>query len=357
MENNSADYLITKGIADDAELENYRQCFIKNGTERDLRNLQWLHQQNLAATHSIYYAMQDNKVAAIYTAMPVVFLINGTRQKALQSIDTITDVDHRGKGLFPKLAARLYKDAEAAGFELVYGFPNENSAPGFFKKLQWIPFGEAPFLLKPLSLGYFFRKLLGRKSQDALADEQHVYKLPATKQVQKNTIISELATFDSAYDTLWMQVAAGISIAVDRSSGYMNWRYVTKPGANYSRCGIFENGHLKGIIVFTIKNKHNGRIGYIMELVYDPQRIDIGRQLLRYAAQICRQEGSDTMLAWCFPHSFNYKCFRAAGFFDLPVKLRPQHLFLGVRPFNQNNKELIAEKTNWYISYSDSDTV
>ena len=160
MKNNGIDYKIVKGLADNDELDNYRLCFERNGTKRDIKNLQWLHQQNLAKVNTIYYAMNESKVAAIYTAMPVVFNINGEKKIALQSIDTLTDLEHRGKGLFPKLAAKLYDDAVENGFELVYGFPNENSAPGFFKKLKWSSFGEAPFLLKPMKITYFIKNFL-----------------------------------------------------------------------------------------------------------------------------------------------------------------------------------------------------
>ncbi len=355
--NSGADYKIIKGVADDEELENYRQCFKNNGTEKDIKNLKWLHQQNLTNSHTIYYAIHNSTVAAIYTAMPVFFNINRHKAIALQSIDTITDANHRGKGLFPKLATKLYDDAEANGLELVYGFPNENSAPGFFKKLQWVSFGEAPFMLKPLSFRYFINKFFKKNKLTAPNNEHHFYSLPGVKNIGKNTVIRELEDFKNDYDEIWNKVAMNIKVSVDRSAVYMNWRYVNKPTEPYSKCGIFINDELKGIIVFTIKNKHNGRIGYIMELIFDETLQQTGNLLLKYAIEIFKSQKVDAILAWCFPHSFNYDCFKKSGFYNLPVKFRPQHLFLGVRCFNQLNKNLVEDPTNWYISYSDSDTV
>ncbi|MEO5891604.1 MAG: GNAT family N-acetyltransferase [Ferruginibacter sp.] len=357
MGNTGNGYEIVKGIADDKELENYRMCFVRNGSPRDITNLQWLHQQNLANTHTIYYAMQDEMVAAIYTAMPVIFTINGVKNNALQSIDTITDEAHRGKGLFPRLANKLYDDAAESGFELVYGFPNENSAPGFFKKLKWVSFGEAPFLLKPVSIKYFINKFLNKGRNITFENEQHLYSLPGQKEVGKNISIREINSFEENYDQLWQKISGVIKVAVDRSAAYMNWRYIKKPGEVYSKCGIFIGGELKGIMVFTIKNKHSGRIGYIMELIYNDTSHEAGELLLKYASQIFKKEKTDAALAWCFPHSFNYKSFRRSGYFNLPVRFRPQHLFLGVRAFNESNKNLTEDWNNWYISYSDSDTV
>src|SRR5436190_1435872 len=102
MKTTDNNYNIVKGIADNSELESYRLCFEKDGSKKDLLNLQWLHQRNLVNAHTIYYAMHGATVAAIYTAMPVIFNVNGFKKKALQSIDTLTDLEHRGKGLFPK---------------------------------------------------------------------------------------------------------------------------------------------------------------------------------------------------------------------------------------------------------------
>ena len=357
MKNNGIDYKIVKGLADNDELDNYRLCFERNGTKRDIKNLQWLHQQNLAKVNTIYYAMNESKVAAIYTAMPVVFNINGEKKIALQSIDTLTDLEHRGKGLFPKLAAKLYDDAVENGFELVYGFPNENSAPGFFKKLKWSSFGEAPFLLKPMKITYFIKKFLKKSKITNTQTEEHFYTLPESIDLGKNIVIKPLDFFNDDYHQIWQSVSKSIGVAVDRSAAYMNWRYVEKPGEVYSKCGIYIDGVLKGMIVFTIKNKHNGRIGYIMELIYDESHPKSGIFLLEHASKVFKKEKVDAVLAWCLPHSYNYHCFRKSGYYNLPIKFRPQHLFLGVRLLNESNKNTIQDLKNWYISYSDSDTV
>lgn len=54
-----------------------------------------------------------------------------------QSGDTMTAPDHRGKGLFIILAKKAYKLAAAHNIRFIFGFPNENSFPGFKNKLNW----------------------------------------------------------------------------------------------------------------------------------------------------------------------------------------------------------------------------
>ena len=188
MEEKSIEYKIVKGIADNDELEQYRVCFVNNGTERVLKNLQWLHQQNLVKTSTIYYAMHNKDIAGIYTALPVLFKIGDDIKPALQSIDTLTDVAHRGKGLFPKLAKKLYADAEVDNYALVYGIPNDSSAPGFFNKLQWTSFGEIPFLVKPLNIFYIINKFLRKKIKNPAPDGIHIYNAVSSKKLNNNIL-------------------------------------------------------------------------------------------------------------------------------------------------------------------------
>ena len=76
--------------------------------------------------------------AAYYGVFPCRVLADGKSLLAAQSGDTMTHPDHRGKGLFIKLAVKTYELCRSMGIGFVFGFPNENSYPGFVKKLAWI---------------------------------------------------------------------------------------------------------------------------------------------------------------------------------------------------------------------------
>ncbi|MEO7523506.1 MAG: GNAT family N-acetyltransferase, partial [Ferruginibacter sp.] len=254
MQQTQTEYSIVKGAAGNEELENYRLCFERNGTDRDMSNLEWLHHKNLLNTNVIYYAIKAGFIAGIYTALPVIFKINDKLLPGLQSIDTLTDMDHRGKGLFLKLANKLNMDAPANGFALIYGFPNDNSATGFFRKLKWTSFGEAPFLIKPLSTYYFLKKLLIRKKHTDFSSSNYIFEAPQAKQLGQDCIIKVIRNFDKDYDRLWKLTSENIKVCVDRGSTYMNWRYVIKPGEHYYRYGFYKNDKLAGAIVFSIKN-------------------------------------------------------------------------------------------------------
>jgi hypothetical protein len=94
-----------------------------------------------------------------------------------------------------------------------------------------------------------------------------------------------------------------------------------------------------------------------MELIYDPSNPVVGKLLLSHASQAIKDLNGDCILSWCMAHSPNYSVFRKCSFFTLPEKLRPIELHFGVRAFDASVKEIVESRVNWYLSYSDSDTV
>ncbi len=79
----------------------------------------------------------ENKPAAYYGVFPMLAEIDGARNICAQSGDTMTQQNHQGKGLFITLAKLTFELAAKEGVKFVFGFPNNNSYPGFLKKLNW----------------------------------------------------------------------------------------------------------------------------------------------------------------------------------------------------------------------------
>jgi len=85
-----------------------------------------------------YFAYDKNlRPAAYYGVFPIKIIIDSQEYLAAQSGDTMTDPLHRNKGLFTQLALKTYNLAKENNIQLIYGFPNNNSLPGFVKKLNW----------------------------------------------------------------------------------------------------------------------------------------------------------------------------------------------------------------------------
>jgi GNAT superfamily N-acetyltransferase len=75
--------------------------------------------------------------AAFYGVFPVEMRIAGQVCIGAQSGDTMTHPAHRKQGLFVRLAEMTYQLAREQGIKIIFGFPNEQSYPGFQRKLGW----------------------------------------------------------------------------------------------------------------------------------------------------------------------------------------------------------------------------
>ncbi|RWY55700.1 GNAT family N-acetyltransferase [Mucilaginibacter gilvus] len=80
---------------------------------------------------------QTDLPVAFYGVLPCFVEHGGRLTLAAQSADTMTQPEHRNKGLFVALANQTYSLCRAEGIRLIFGFPNQNSLPGFINKLGW----------------------------------------------------------------------------------------------------------------------------------------------------------------------------------------------------------------------------
>lgn len=114
----------------------YRGCFGINISIHEVSNK--YNTQSFGVSNVGYLAFHESgEVAAYYGVFPLEANIVGSIKSCAQSGDTMTSPKHQKKGLFVKLAEESYSLCSKLGIELVFGFPNENSFPGFKKKLNW----------------------------------------------------------------------------------------------------------------------------------------------------------------------------------------------------------------------------
>ena len=115
----------------------YQAAFKRTYTEKYL--VQKFDTSMFGKSNWGYLAKNANGEAiAFYAIFANVMLIDGQRKLVAQSADTMTHPNYQGKGLFVALAKKTFELAISEGCELIFGFPNGNSLPGFIKKLNWI---------------------------------------------------------------------------------------------------------------------------------------------------------------------------------------------------------------------------
>jgi GNAT superfamily N-acetyltransferase len=338
----------------EGDLTAFRECFERNGTPRRLDALRWQYFENPAEELFVDLAVFDERIGAIYAVQPAVVRVRGARMLGAQSVDTLVDADFRGRGLFTKMAEALYQRVRERGGAFVYGFPNANSAPGFFNKLGWSSLDPVPFLVRPLRTAFVASKLPLARWLRRLPDLRLPIVGPRLQVAAQE--LRPLTEFGPELGALWERFASDVMVAVDRSPQYLRWR-LGKPGERYECFGVFEGAQLVAFCAYTTVDKHGGRIGYVIELLHDRGRHETGAALLTECLRRMAGDGADAVLAWAFGHSPNASAYSKVGFLPFPERFRPIELHIGVRPLDESLTETLSDRRNWYISYCDSDTV
>lgn len=89
-----------------------------------------------------FNAFYGEELVAHYACIPYKMDIDGRVILGLFDMATVTHPDHRGKGLFKKLAQTTYNYAKVNGFEFVLGVANANSFPGYMKYFPFTFVGQ-----------------------------------------------------------------------------------------------------------------------------------------------------------------------------------------------------------------------
>lgn len=337
-------------VATKADLERFGACFLRNGSDKPIERLRWQYLDNGLGRLFVDVAEHDGRFAAIYASLPVRMRVGTHVRLGLQSLDTLTDADHRGRGLFSSLAASLFDRARAEA-QLIYGFPNAASAKGFFGKLKWSSLDPVPFLVRPLRASLVTKKLASPwlTPLNALGSLKLLAPWPSVR-------ISDEAIFDQRITELWNAFRDPTLIGVERDAAYMRWRLKDKPNESYRHVQVFADDRLIFHASYAVKDKHGFRIGYLMELLFQPGTAGSAWHYLQTVLHGMTAEGAEVALAWCFGHSRNFPILAASGFLPLPKRLRPIELHMGVLPLQPSSVD-VTRRRQWYVSYLDSDTV
>ncbi len=345
---------------DEQEILKLRQLVFLNG--KSLEWWRWLYQKSPAGKALIVLAEADCIVGQ-YSVIPLKTKIGNEICLGSVSPDTMVHPDYRGQGIFTELAKKVYKLGEENHISFVLGFPNQNSHPGAIGNLGWLdlynglPLWGKPLNCKNILLHYckhkmLFVELFGKACQ-AFSD------LYFRDRIYDPMIRIETTNyFDDEFDCLWQKASTIKPIMVIRDRKYLNWRYVEKPGANYTIYSAWEKDELVGYIILSISEKTGLQIGNIIDLLIIPGKIKAARDLLSAASSYFNRMNIDIVSGLMLPHACLSKALKKNKYFLIPQYALPVKGYVGVKIIDsQNKREILSHPDNWFVTWGDSDSM
>jgi len=324
------------------------RLFPDDAQEKSPARLRWRFRDNPHGAGWFAVARNSGRIVGMIGLSATRICSGSEAVAAYQVVDVIVDPESRGQGLFKGLGRTVLEGAAAVGARMVWGFPNDQAAPGWFGRFGWLRFGTAPFIVRPLRSGYF----LGRLAPPLARLDVPLARAPRGSLAA----IDEVERFTESFNKL----AAGerYPCSVGRDAAMLNWRLCDRPDSHYRKVALLgADGEPAALVVSCVLNKHDGRIFYVMEALAAPGAEASLVRLLGH--EICRAAaaGADAALAWCPRGAANRAAYRRSGFLFLPDRLRPITIHFGAKPLSDDLPAAVLEGKNWYLSYLDSDTV
>lgn len=104
----------------------FNEIFEKNRDEQEFDN-QFLQNVKGESIHSLMKA--DGVVVGHDAGIPCYYVVNGKQVPAMCNVDTMIHSKHRGIENYYDLMTAAFNKYKEEGYEIVYGFPNDNAFP------------------------------------------------------------------------------------------------------------------------------------------------------------------------------------------------------------------------------------
>jgi GNAT superfamily N-acetyltransferase len=304
-------------------------------------------------TSELYYLVADagTRLAAQYAAVPVAMQYLGRPITGLLSLFTATDPDFQRRGLFRTLAAGLY-DACAESCPIVFGFPNEQSAPSFYKHLGWVDVRPFPHLRRPLrGTGAGRAALAGRVLEVA-------GRLRRDRAVQ----VVEIPDFTGVAEPIWEAIAPVAGTAIVRDERFLNWRFVDSPYP-YVRLAAMRDGVAVGLAV--LAGEATAGRARLMELLIAPaEGPGVLRALLARIVELANDLGAYGLGFVATPRHPQYRGLLAAGMLPalhLPPSRSPIDEPMSSFGVRVNGPGVAPSRVlhidDWFLSSADQDWI
>lgn len=103
----------------------------------------WKHQDNPFGRSPAWVALDGERIVGLRVWLRWRFVRQGRSWDAVRAVDTATDPDYQGRGIFRRLTTTSVEFLAGQGVAHVFNTPNEQSRPGYLK-MGWGQVGKLP---------------------------------------------------------------------------------------------------------------------------------------------------------------------------------------------------------------------
>lgn len=236
--------------------------------------LRWKHELNPFGVSPAWVALDGTKVVGFRTLLRWRFLTErDTPLSAVRAVDTATDPDYRGRGIFRVLTLEAVADLTRSEEAFVFNTPNDSSRPGYLS-MGWTPVRRLPVGVLPAAPGALVRMARSRAASSLWSE-------PTPVGADARTALAD----DDTCSAL-LRHAPDNGLRTDRTSAYLRWRTSFEP-LGYRVLFVDEGDATQGGLVFRLRRRGEG-----LEAVVAEALVPSARTLLRLVRLMLAETGA-----------------------------------------------------------------
>jgi glycosyltransferase involved in cell wall biosynthesis/predicted N-acetyltransferase YhbS len=300
------------------------------GKQLPMKDWAWLFQQNPLRPPIVVVAEAENgSLIGHYALVPVPVRWNGSPRLAALSVQSMIHPTYQRQGILRDLAKLGEQRLQEAGIGLGIAFLNDNSLPAYTKHFGWIAHTEG----LPI-----FASLAGFRKRGVESAMEGIELTPWRP--------------DARSEQLWKRFSRNKDFCLERSAAYWNWRLFGR-AVTYHAWGAERKGELLGFVVYRADLRLGIRVGYIVELLFDPDHFHVGVLLLNTARAKLREEGCLLVTVVCNYSDEIQNALRAGSFKRIPRMAMPHGIHFCVREVGASVETEVPER--FFLSWIDHD--
>jgi GNAT superfamily N-acetyltransferase len=221
----------------------------------------------------MWVATVDERVVGFRTFMRWQFArTDDTRLQAVRAVDTATDPDYQGRGIFSRLTLHGIDELRDEGVGIIFNTPNTKSLPGYLK-MGWQVVGRPPVSVMPNGVWSLWQLAGARTAASRYPIEMRVGEDP--EQVFSDT---------DAVARLFSRIASHVGLATNRTPEYLRWRYGFAP-LRY-RVVLHSSSPEDGLAVFHLRRRGRAIEATVCDVMTPATAPHVEHQLMRKIAAL-----------------------------------------------------------------------
>jgi GNAT superfamily N-acetyltransferase len=268
----------------DAILELLRRSLGREADDRYRALFAWKHVENAFGPSPAWVACDGDRLAGFRVLMRWEFVDRGHVVRAVRAVDTATDPDYQGRGIFTRLTLRAIDELAHEGVAFVFNTPNDQSRPGYVK-MGWQVVGRLPTLVRPTRW-----KSVARIAQARVPAER--WSTPSAAGLDARAVLDDREGVDALLARIGPPRPGAVGVRTHVTAAFLRWRFGT-PLLGY-RAVVAAGGIADGLALFRIRARGRAKeVALSAVLVPEGARRTAGR-LVR---SVARAAEADYVLA------------------------------------------------------------